>query len=233
MAEYLLKEPIRQQLAVDLFRAGVFVISESGLPERTGVMGRNTPHWINIEAGITDPITRESIASNLAMLMVAKETPAFTSKRKANVLGYNHILGDTQTMSIFATNIADRTKGNLLCYRPPATLIGRIVGRFTEGDNVAVLSSAVSSRRAFADVLATVSDSGLMLGDFFSLVDKEEGYVPELSETSGIEVISAIGVAEMTKTLRDSGEITQAQFGGVARYMEQYGEPAANETLAA
>lgn len=138
-------------------------------------------------------------------------------------------------MTSYAALIADRLDKGLL---QPRVLQNKqsgnkapILGAYEPEDSVALFDDVVTDGTSKIDMVHQLRSGDLDVLQYYVLLDREEGGSPQVADQTGIGVIPALGVSSLAVMLRDEGLMNPTQFGNVARYLTQYGEPHAQETI--
>lgn len=231
--ELLLGEEQQRQLAVELFNQGLFGVAK--YPEEYVKLKSNrmSPHYLDIRPGISSYGTRQLVAGTMVALadrrLVARGFDYFHDL-------YHHFAGTPEVMTSYAASLADVAKMSLLQPRVDTRKVTGnktpILGRFKQGDQVAEFDDVVTDGDSKVMTIKTLGAAGLTVADYFVVVDREEGGVPQVLDATGVEITPALGVSSMVIMLCAEGLLKNRQFDNVRRYFEQYGEPHAQELLA-
>lgn len=190
---------------------------------------RLSPHYFNIRDGISSYATRTFIARTMIDLAQIPTDPAELQDQSY------HVAGTPEAMTSFATTIADLTQASLL--QPRANLTkttgnkAPILGRYSRGDWVDAFDDVITDGQSKVETIEALQQEGLMLCDYYVVLDREEGGRAQVKEATNFDVTPAIGVSSLVLFLREDGFITQAQFDSVRAYMAQYGDDHARERL--
>lgn len=227
-----LHENTQLQLAAELVDRGLFGIFEDSEETITLKSGRLSPHYLDMRPGISSQDFRRLIAWDLGNLAACRASEVNESDAYRI---YDHIAGTPEAMTSYTPGIADALNISLLQPRVDMTKKSGnktpILGKFEPGQTVAAFDDVVTDGQSKVDTIAGFSAAGLTVKDYFVVIDREEGGAPHVYEATGIMITPALGVSSMVRMLRADGRINQAQFDNVARYLDQYGEPHARETM--
>jgi len=230
--ELLLPEEEQLELAIELHQTGMFGIVDNPDDFITLKSERRSPHYLNIRPGISSIHSRDLITGSMVNLMAErtledrKETPRWV---------YDHVVGTPEAMTSYAAMIATEAAMSLLQPRVDTKKVSGnkapIVGEYTNGDIVAAFDDVITDGESKIQTIDQLSQSGLVVADYFVVLDREEGGVPQVKAETGLKVTPAIGVSSLVKILQAESMITQTQFDNVAKYMAEYGEPHAKDNL--
>lgn len=220
-------------LALILSNNGLFGIHEDPQQKITLKSGRESPHYLDMRKGISAFTARQAIAATMAELAERQTWRQNMVEEVAE--NYDHIAGTPEAMTSYAASIADILRMSLL---QPRVASGKttgnkapILGQYRHGDTVAAFDDVVTDGQSKVDTFDSFAAAGLDVKDYFVVVDREEGGSPHVLEAVGLRITPALGVSSLVRVLRGAGQISQRQYDNVRRYMEQYGEPHAQEAL--
>jgi orotate phosphoribosyltransferase len=231
--ELLLPEEEQLELGRYLADEGLFGIIESGTFTELKSK-RLSPHYLDVRPGISSHRTREIIGASMASLAMLR----IERMGHGTAVGdaYEHVVGTPQSMTSYMPKIADNLNhSNLLQPRVDTHKTSGnktpILGRFKPGDYAAAFDDVVTDGLTKIENIGTLQENGLVVMDYFVLLDREEGGVPEVVQATKVQITPALGISSLARLLRAEGEISVRQFDNVAGYLEQYGEPHAKETI--
>ena len=148
---------------------------------------------------------------------------------------YDHLAGTPEAMTSYAAMIADQTDMSLLQQRVDLNKATGsktpIFGIFEEGDTVAEFDNAIANGESKVDTIRSLSESGLVVVDYFVVLDREEGGTVRVTSETGVEITPALGLSSMIKMLRAENLINNTQLDNVVEYISKYGEPHAKTDL--
>jgi orotate phosphoribosyltransferase len=233
-AERVLLLPEEDQLNLTLFLhdQGMFGIHEDPTDFITLKSKRVSPHYLDARKGISEYESRQLVANTFIDLAEIRVDP---NRDKPLSAKYDHIAGTPEAVTSYIPSMADNYEISLL---QPRVDIGKssgnkspILGRFNQGDRVAMFDDVVTDGKSKIDTIGGLATAGLVVADYFVLVDREEGGSPQVLAETGIEIIPALAVSSMALMLSAEGRISQTQFDNVSQYLAQYGDPSAKAAL--
>jgi orotate phosphoribosyltransferase len=215
-------------LALHLLDKGLFGVNEDPGEAITLKSGRLSPHYLDMRKGISGFHTRLKVAKNMLIVVNRKSDAPIHN-------AYHHVVGTPEAMTSYAATIADLARMSLLQPRVATDKTSGnkvpILGVYSPGDIVAAFDDVVTEGQSKIDAIGALADAELVVGDYYVVVDREEGGAPHVTEVTGVEVTPALGISSMVRLLHADGRLNQAQFDNVARYIDQYGEPHAKDTM--
>lgn len=230
---FLLADNIREELAVHMYNEGHFGIAEHPEDYITLKSGRQSPHYFDIRQGLSSPHTRELIGEAMVGLAIVRTDSLCDSELPSR---YKHFVGSPEAMTSYAATAADLARMPLLQPRVDRNKKtgnkAPVLGRFEHGDRVAAFDDVVTDGATKVDMINDLSSFGLVVADYFVVLDREEGGAADVEEATGIGIIPALGLATTVSMLRANGLVSQTQFDNVREYMEQYGDAHAVAALA-
>ncbi len=228
----LLTEDEQVSLAFRLHDEGLFGIAED--PEAFLMLksARISPHYFNAREGLSDYGTRLGITTAMSVLVQRRAAQkGFPDPSQA----YEYLSGAPEAMTSYAASVADSLRMGLLQPRVDTSKrIGNkapILGRYIAGGRVGMLDDVVTDGKTKIDTFGSMQESGLVIEDYFVVLDREEGGAAQVAEVTGIDITPALGVSAMVSILHHEGRISRTQFDNVRAYMEQYGDPHARTAL--
>lgn len=230
--ELLLPESAQTDLAVGLYEQGLFGIKEDPEDYIKLKSERMSPHYLDIRPGISNTASRALIVDSMVQLL----GPAAV-RRGCDYPheAYAHIAGTPEAMTSYAAIIGERMGMSILQPRVDTKkATGNktpILGKYLPDDFVAEFDDVVTDGASKIDTIASLEAAGLVVADYFVVVDREEGGAPQVQEVTGVEITPAIGVATLVTILRAENVITDTQYDNVAEYIREYGDPHAQATL--
>lgn len=232
--DFLLNDSIREALAVHMYEEGRFGIAERPEDYITLKSGRQSPHYFDIRGGLSNPRTRRIVGNAMVRLATARTASLSLADLQSQ---YAHFVGSPEAMTSYAATIADLADMPLLQPRVDRNKKtgnkAPVLGEFRQGDNVAAFDDVVTDGATKIDMINDLNSFGLVVSEYFVVLDREEGGAIEVKEATGIDILPALGLASTVSMLRANSLVTQTQFDNVREYMEQYGDPHAVATLAA
>jgi orotate phosphoribosyltransferase len=224
----MLNDDEQYYLALHLLYEGLFGVNEDASKTITLKSGRLSPHYLDMRKGISDFHTRFKVAES--MVRVANRKSGTTINN-----AYHHVVGTPEAMTSYAATIADLARMSLLQPRVATDKASGnkvpILGVYNPGETVAAFDDVVTEGQSKIDAIGALANAELVVGDYYVVVDREEGGVPHVTEVTGVGVTPAIGVSSMVRLLHVDGRLSRAQFDNVARYIDQYGEPHAKDIM--
>jgi orotate phosphoribosyltransferase len=228
----LLPEEDQLRLAVELHSRGLFGIFEDPSEAIKLKSERLSPHYLDIRKGISSFSMRQIVGQSMLMLTTLRNESG-PNLYLGNV--YDHLAGTPEAMTSYAATIADLAKMSLLQPRVATNkAVGNktpILGQYEDGDEVAAYDDVVTEGQSKIDTVEAFKEAGLLVTDYYVVLDREEGGAPHVELATGIKVTPALGVSSMTRLLKAERRISVQQYDNVARYLDQYGEPHAQETI--
>ena len=230
----LLPDAIQEKLAVRMYEQGHFGIKENPDDYITLKSGRRSPHYFDLRTGLSDPHTRRGVADAMVELALAKTHSVNVGQLRDH---YAYFVGSPEAMTSYGASIADLAFMPLLQPRVNTSKTtgnkSPILGRYHEGDEVAAFDDVITDGATKIETIQTLGAHGLVVADYFVVLDREEGGAIEVQSGTGLSVVPALGLAQTVKILRANSLATQTQFDNVVEYMNQYGDPHAISELAA
>lgn len=226
--ELVLDEERQRRLAITLVRNQLFGVKENTDDYIRLKSGRLSPHYLNIRDGLADYPVRHGIAQ--AMVDLAR---AHTGDHLR--IGVNHVVGSPEAMTSYAASMADILQMGLLQPRVATQKTtgnkAPVLGRYQPGDRVAAFDDVVTDGETKIATVRSLEEAELEVADYYVLLDREEGGTPQVAEATGLDVTPALGVSSLVRLLHAEGELNSRQWDNVARYLDEYGEPHARETI--
>lgn len=226
--ELLIGTKEQLDLTIRLHRAGLFGVKEDPADYIPLKSERRSPHYLDIRPGLSDPGTRKKIANTMAVLVHKR---AIQQGFENEFHAYDHYAGTPEAMTSYAALIADLAGMSLLQPRVDTQKASGnktpILGWYKQGDKVAEIDDVVTDGESKITTIKSLGKAGLVVADYFVVVDRQEGGARQVFEETGVQITPALLVSNMVEMLRAEGEINQTQFDNVAEYLEQYGDQAA------
>ena len=220
--ELLLPEESRRILAKHLYDEKLFGIKENPNDYITLKSGRLSPHYLDIRKGIASFATRKLVATSLVSL--ARHHSVKGNLREA----YDYIVGTPEAMTTYGGTIGDVAGMGVL--QPRANMAkttgnkSPILGAYTEGDRVAAFDDVITDGASKIETVEQLGKAGLVVADYFIVMDRQEGGTAQVKEATGLDVVPALTVQETTRLLYTDGVISTTQYNNVAEYLSQYGD---------
>ncbi len=234
MSELLLNQNDQAVLTTGLFNYGLFGVKERPEEFITLKSGRKSPHYLDIRPGISDVNARKLIVGSMWILTNNR----FSSKVSASddfVGFYDKILGTPEAMTSYGALIADKFNIGILQPRVDMNKTtgnkSPVLGRYIEGDVIAAYDDVVTDGASKIETIAKLGHLGLVVEDYFVVVDREEGGAPQVQAETGLEITPALGVSTMANILIAESLINQTQYDNVVEYINQYGEDHSKATV--
>jgi orotate phosphoribosyltransferase len=230
---FVLNEETRLDMTRRLHAEGLFGIHEDPAQIKNPLKsGRLSPHYLDIRPGITPYGFRKYLATNMATLADMKARDSGSSSARE---AYGHVAGTPEAMTSYAATLADLLMMNLLQPRVATSKASGnkapILGRYQPGQTVAEFDDVVTDGQSKIDTIEGFRAVDLEVKDYFVVLDREEGGAPHVEEVSGITITPALGVSSMVRMMAAEKMISQKQYDNVARYLDEYGEPHAQEAM--
>jgi len=230
--ELLLGEQEQLFYAMELNERGLFGIKEDPSEFVTLKSGRVSPHYLDMRKGISSQSFRQTVSEMMGDLAFQRVTEHnFDFPHEA----YAYVAGTPEAMTSYAVNIADKLGVDLLQPRVDmAKTTGNktpILGRYEPGGNTAAFDDVVTDGQSKIDTIGGLTAAGLVVVDYFVVVDREEGGAPQVLESTGVEITPALSLSNMAIMLFAEGEISRTKYDNVVEYMTKYGDPVAKEAL--
>jgi len=230
--ELLLSKAEQLRLTHTLHQEGLFGIKENPADFITLKSKRKSPHYLDIRPGISSYQTRQFVASN--MLQVAERQGArrgFPTIQEA----YDYLAGTPEAFTSYATSLADLAKMGVLQPRVDVEKARGnktpILGRYQAGARIAEFDDVVTDGESKIDTIKMLGAAGLVVADYFVVVDREEGGADQVYRETKMNIIPALTASSMAIMLYAENEINRTQFDNVAAYLEQYGGPLAKANM--
>ncbi|MFO0971549.1 MAG: hypothetical protein U0520_04370 [Candidatus Saccharimonadales bacterium] len=225
----------QERLAMHLYEEGLFGIKENPDEFITLKSGRKSPHYFDIRQGLSCPDTRELVAEAMVALALHRTGAADVYDLADH---YEHFVGSPEAMTSYAASIADTAGMSLLQPRVNLSKVtgnkSPILGKYREGDRIAAFDDVITDGATKVETMGALGCNGLVVADYYVVLDRQEGGRAELQEAARLDVTPALGLATTVRILRANSALSQTQFDNVREYMERHGDPdAVTELLAA
>lgn len=236
--ELLLSEEQQMRFATHLVNEGLFGVKEDPADYIKLKSERLSPHYLDMRPGIASFHTRVKIVGGSMLALAEARAIQWTGNQESSVQDvYDKLVGTPEAFTTYAATIADLAETGVLQPRVDTMkATGNktpILGRYTPNSKVGVFDDVVTDGASKITTVKALADANLEVLDYFVALDREEGGAPQVHEATGLEIVPALGLSRMVTMLHEGGALNQRQFDNVCRYMEQYGEPHAQEQLAA
>lgn len=230
----LLSDEAHLNFTVMLHREGLFGVKEKPEDFISLKSKRRSPHYLDIRPGISSYVTRQIVAGNMFNLArLRTKEQGYKTMQEA----YVYLAGTPEAFTSYATSVADKARMGVLQPRVDTQKTSGnktpILGKYIPNSRVGEFDDVVTDGQSKIDTIATLGAAGLIVADYFVVVDREEGGAAQVLRETGMQISPALAASRMAVMLFAEGEIGQTQFDNVAEYMDQYGDPWAQAEMAA
>jgi orotate phosphoribosyltransferase len=192
---------------LDAIQFGDFTIG------RTAV---NSPVYINVRRVISSP----KVLTRCARI-IRQELETLLSMRNPHVHPFTLVCGVPFGGLHVATAFSLGSNTPMIYIHPPATDKADIIeGAYVRGQTCLIIDDLITGGGSILQTAATLSDSGLVVRDAVTLIDRQEGGRQAL-KSAGINLISILTLEQIANYLMSAGHIEEHWYRKTMDYLER------------
>lgn len=176
----------------------------------------HSPVYINVRRLISSP----KVLARCARI-IKEELETLISMKNPHVQPFSLLCGVPFGGLHLGTALSLAANTPMIYIHPPASEKGGgIEGRFVSGQTCLVVDDLITGGGSILQAAATLGDSGLIVRDAVTLIDRQEGGRAAL-KANGINLVSILTLEQICNYLMSAGHIEELWYRRAMEYLER------------